>query len=64
MSKLFTFLENFDIENNIKIVDEKQNVLFEGQIGDVPQKISNQMSVVRGTVKNMGNLILIIAKKS
>ena len=64
MSKLFTFLENFDIENNIKIVDEKQNVLFEGQIGDVPQKISNQMSVVRGTVKNMGDLILIIAKKS
>ncbi|MBR1633810.1 MAG: hypothetical protein IJ682_01970 [Lachnospiraceae bacterium] len=64
MSKLFTFLENFDIENNIKIIDEKQNVLFEGQIGDVPQKISNQMSVVRGTVKNMGDLILIIAKKS
>ncbi len=64
MSKLFTFLEKFDIENNIKIIDEKQNVLFEGQIGDVPQKISNQMSVVRGTVKNMGDLILIIAKKS
>ena len=64
MSKLFTFLENFDIENKIKIIDEKQNVLFEGQIGDVPQKISNQMSVVRGTVKNMGDLILIIARKS
>ena len=64
MSRLFTFLENFDIENNIKIIDEKQNVLFEGQSGDVPQKIGNQMSVVRGTVKNMGDLILIIAKKS
>ena len=64
VSKLFTFLENFDIENKIKIIDEKQNVLFEGQIGDVPQKISNQMSVVRGTVKNMGDLILIIARKS
>ena len=49
MSKLFTFLENFNVSNLIKIYDEDDNLIFEGEIGDVPQKISNMMSVVRGT---------------
>lgn len=49
MGKLFTFLENFDIGNKIKIYDENHNLLFEGEMGDVPQKIKNRMSVIRGT---------------
>ena len=63
MSKLFTFLENFDMENNIKIFDESKNLLFEGKIGDVPQRISNMMSVIRGTVINQGTYLSINVKK-
>ena len=47
MSKLFTFLENFDIRNLIKIYDTEGNLIFEGEMGDVPQKVNNQMSVIR-----------------
>lgn len=63
MSKLFTFLENFDTENNIKIYDESEELLFEGKMGDVPQRISNMMSVIRGTVMNNGDYITVKVKK-
>ena len=63
MSKLFTFLENFDTENNIKIYDESDNLLFDGKIGDVPQRISNMMSVIRGTVVNHGTYLTVKVKK-
>lgn len=63
MSKLFTFLENFDTENNIKIYDESGELLFEGKMGDVPQRISNMMSVIRGTVMNNGDYITVKVKK-
>jgi len=63
MSKLFTFLENFDTENNIKIYDESNNILFEGKIGDVPQRITNMMNVVRGTVVNHGKYLTLNVKK-
>lgn len=49
MSKLFTFLENFDTENLIIIFDKDGNELFNGKMGDVPQRITNMMSVIRGT---------------
>ena len=57
MYELFFFLENFDTENKIKIYDESDNLLFDGKIGDVPQRISNMMSVVRGTVVNHGTFL-------
>lgn len=63
VSKLFTFLENFDINNNVKIYDESDNLLFDGKIGDVPQRISNMMSVVRGTVVNKGNYLTIKVRR-
>ncbi len=63
MSKLFTFLENFDTENNIKIYDESGELLFEGKMGDVPQRISNMMSVIRGTVINNGAYLTVKVKK-
>lgn len=63
VSKLFTFLENFDINNNVKIYDESDNLLFDGKIGDVPQRISNMMSVIRGTVVNKGNYLTIKVKR-
>lgn len=63
-SKLFTFLENFDTENSIKIYDESDSLLFDGKIGDVPQRISNMMSVIRGTVVNHGSYLTIKVKKS
>lgn len=63
MSKLFTFLENFDVENSIKIYDESGILLFDGKIGDVPQRISNMMSVIRGTVVNEGRFLSIKVKK-
>ena len=50
MSQLFTFLENFDIENFIKIYEDG-NLIFAGKIGDVPQRNTNGMSVIRGTAK-------------
>ena len=63
MSKLFTFLENFDTENNIKIYDESGELLYEGKMGDVPQRISNMMSVIRGTVMNNGSYLSVKVKK-
>ena len=64
MSKLFTFLENFDTANLIKLYDENGKLIFDGEVGDVPQKILNQMSVIRGTVKNVNNVLIIIVRKS
>jgi len=63
MSKLFTFLENFDTENLIKIYDESGMLLFDGKTGDVPQRISNMMSVIRGTVINNGSCLIVRVKK-
>ncbi len=64
MSKLFTFLENFDIENEIKILSEAGEVLFEGKMGDVPQRITNMMSVIRGTADYNGKCLAVKVKKS
>ena len=64
MSKLFTFLENFDIHNQIKIYDENDELLFEGEMGDVPQKITNMMSVIRGTAIWKGTYLSFKVKKS
>ena len=64
MSKLFTFLGNFDITNMIKIFDVDGNVIYEGQMGDVPQKITNQMSVVRGTAILKNDILEVQVKKS
>lgn len=63
MSKLFTFLENFDTENNIRIYEESGELLFEGKMGDVPQRISNMMSVIRGTVVFKDNYLIVKVRK-
>lgn len=62
MSKLFTFLENFDVENFIKIYEDG-NLIFDGKMGDVPQRITNMMSVIRGTAKWKGNYLEVSVKK-
>ena len=62
MSKLFTFLENFDVENYIKIYEDG-NLIFDGKMGDVPQRITNMMSVIRGTAKWKGNYLEVTVKK-
>lgn len=62
MSKLFTFLENFDVDNLIKIYEDGK-LIFEGQMGDVPQRITNMMSVVRGTAKWKGEYLEVTVKK-
>lgn len=62
MSKLFTFLENFDVENYIKIYEDG-NLIFDGKMGDVPQRITNMMSVIRGTAKWKGNYLEVSVKK-
>ncbi len=64
MSKLFTFLENFEINNRIKIFDVDGNLIFEGLMRDVPQKVTNQMSVVRGTAVWKGDYLEVKVKKS
>lgn len=63
MSKLFTFLENFDTENLITILDESGNILFDGKMGDVPQRITNMMSVIRGTAVYQGSCLTVKVKK-
>ena len=63
MSTLFTFFVIFDTENNIKIYDESGELLYEGKMGDVPQRISNMMSVIRGTVVNKGSYLTVKVKK-
>lgn len=62
MSKLFTFLENFDVDNLIKIYEDG-NLIFEGKMGDVPQRITNMMSVVRGTARWKGEYLEVTVKK-
>lgn len=62
MSKLFTFLENFDTENLIKIYEEGV-LIYEGTMGDVPQRITNMMSVIRGTAKWTGEYLSVEVKK-
>lgn len=64
MSKLFTFLENFDTETLIKIYEESGELVFDGKIGDVPQRISNMMNVIRGTVVNCGGYLNVKVKKN
>jgi len=64
MSRLFTFLENFDISNKIRIYDENDQLLFEGEMGDVPQKITNMMSVIRGTAIWTGEYLTVKVRKS
>ncbi len=63
MNKLFTFLENFETETIIKIYDESDKLTFEGKVGDVPQRITNMMSVIRGTAVNHGGYIAIKVEK-
>ena len=62
MSKLFTFLENFDVENLSKIYEDG-NLIFEGKMGDVPQRITNMMSVIRGTAKWKGEYLEVTVKR-
>ena len=62
MSKLFTFLENFDVDNLIKIYEDG-NLIFDGKMGDVPQRITNMMSVIRGTAKWKGDYLEVSVKK-
>ena len=62
MSKLFTFLENFDVDNLIKIYEDG-NLIFDGKMGDVPQRITNMMSVIRGTAKWKGSYLEVSVKK-
>ena len=62
MSKLFTFLENFDVSNLIKIY-EGGNLIYEGQMGDVPQRMTNMMSGVRGTAKWKGEYLEVAVKR-
>ena len=63
ISKLFDFLENFDVNVRIKIFDESNNLLFDGIIGDVPQRITNLTSVIGGTVINHGTHLALKVKK-
>lgn len=59
ITSLFYFLENFDIENNLEIMDEEGVVLFSGKVGDVPQRISNRRTVVPGSVINHGDYLSV-----
>ena len=61
-SSLFTFLECFDIENFIKIFDESGALIYDGKVGDVPQRITNMKSVVSGTVVNKGTHLVVKVK--
>ena len=57
-------MENFDISNKIRIYDENDQLLFEGEMGDVPQKITNMMSVIRGTAIWTGEYLTVKVRKS
>ena len=60
-SNLFSFLENFDTENYVKIYDET-NIIYDGVVGDVPQRVSSKREVVKCSVKNRGSFISITVK--
>lgn len=47
--KISAFLYNFDVSNLTKIYDQNDNVIFEGRIGEVPRKIMNMASIIKGT---------------
>ncbi len=64
MSKLETFLENFDLSTKIKLFDENGNVVFEGEMGDISKKILNMQNVIRGTAKVCNGCVEVQIKKS
>lgn len=59
MIKLFNFLENIGIDNNIKILDESDNVLFDGKVGDVPLRVTHSRCVIKETVINHGEYLTV-----
>lgn len=61
--KLSVFLNNFNVGNLIKIYDQNDNVIFEGRIGEVPQKIMNMASVIKGTATFKNEHMVIKVKK-
>ena len=64
MSKLFTFLENFNTEKGIKIYDDVNGeLLYSGKMGDVPQRITNMMSVVRGKTDIVDSVVIVRVRK-
>ena len=64
MSKLFSFLENFNTEKGIKIYDDVNGeLLYSGKMGDVPQRISNMMSVVRGKTDIVDSVVIVRVRK-
>ncbi len=62
MSTLFTFLENFAVDNLIKIYEDG-SLIYEGEMGDVPQRITNMMNIIEGTAKWSGEYLEVMVKR-
>ena len=60
-SSLFAFLEAFDLETITTISDIKGKKLYEGTIGDVPQKITNQRSILPNSAHIKENCLFVTA---
>lgn len=63
MEHLFSFLENFDPDTMIMIHDESGDLMFDGKIGDVPQRVTNMSKVIKGSAINGGTHLIVKIKK-
>ena len=63
MSKLSAFFENFEMENNIKIYDKNDNLVFDGKMSDVPEEMKNMADIIIGSAKWNGRFLVLKVKK-
>lgn len=63
MNDLFSFLEKFGVDNNIVIYDETDAILYDGKLGDVPQRVMNMARVIDGSANVEGDHLSVSIQK-
>ncbi len=63
MNDLFSFLEKFGVDNNIVIHDETDAILYDGKLGDVPQRVMNMARVIDGSANVEGDHLSVSIQK-
>ena len=64
MGGLSTFLESFDNAVVIKIYNQDKELLFEGEIGNVPHKIEDQANIILGSATVLSDQVEVIIKQN
>ncbi len=63
MSKLEAFLENFDMSCDIILIDESDNIVYQGKMAKITKDILNLSNVILGSVKVRNNCVEVKIRK-